>query len=417
MRTAALAFSWFVFRSVTLFAQPFIGPEILSQPLASRNEAVSLAVPAIAMAKDRQSVAIAWAMRNAAGAERIHVVRLDATGRARGEVMEAPLSLPGDDIDAISPSIAVSESGRGFTLAWTEVPSRSSFISVRSVFCRLDGDLKPSSPNVLMTLPFVSPTIARSGKAAWLTSGGFVRRLRADGSLEGLLDVGVPASDMVATDPFPQVVSSNKIQGDFTCMPQQGCKVSGGPFNGFCFDRCRIYQYSYGLHYVALYTFSTVKTFAFDSDAQPAVQSEEHDVLFAWFRGAQASGGDVVAVALDRSSFANFEAVVEHPQVLGSFGPDSGPTRPDIATDGERYLVVWRTTSSTGDHDIIGSSIDRAGNITHLSIATSAADERDPSVIAISNGTFLVAYDKVSAGERRIAGRFVTFGSRRRAAR
>lgn len=57
-------------------------------------------------------------------------------------------------------------------------------------------------------------------------------------------------------------------------------------------------------------------------------------------------------------------------EVLGQFGPDSGPTRPDIATDGERYLVVWRTTSPTGDHDVDGASIDRAGNITHLAIAT-----------------------------------------------
>jgi hypothetical protein len=52
-----------------------------------------------------------------------------------------------------------------------------------------------------------------------------------------------------------------------------------------------------------------------------------------------------------------------------------------------------------------------------LSIATSLADERDPSVIALGEGRFLVAYEKDSDGDRRIAGRFVTFESRSRAVR
>ena len=46
----------------------------------------------------------------------------------------------------------------------------------------------------------------------------------------------------------------------------------------------------------------------------------------------------------------------------------------------------------------------------------SSADERDPSVLALGGGTFLVAYEKMVGFERRIAGRFVTFG-RHRAAR
>ena len=45
------------------------------------------------------------------------------------------------------------------------------------------------------------------------------------------------------------------------------------------------------------------------------------------------------------------------------------------------------------------------------------AGERDPSVVALGNGKFLVAYDKLSNGERRIAGRFVTFENRTHAVR
>jgi hypothetical protein len=124
-----------------------------------------------------------------------------------------------------------------------------------------------------------------------------------------------------------------------------------------------------------------------------------------------------VASRLDPSRFAIFPRSIADFQIIGGFGPDFGPTRPDIATDGERYVVVWRTATGNGSHDVVGASIDRAGTIVPLSIATSTEDERDPSVIAVGNGRFLVAYDKLSNGERRIAGRFVTFENRTHAVR
>jgi hypothetical protein len=58
--------------------------------------------------------------------------------------------------------------------------------------------------------------------------------------------------------------------------------------------------------------------------------------------------------------------------------------------------------------------IDRDGKITPLAIAASSADERDPSVIFVSGGTFLVAYETYTDGVRRIGGRFVTFPTHRR---
>jgi hypothetical protein len=116
-------------------------------------------------------------------------------------------------------------------------------------------------------------------------------------------------------------------------------------------------------------------------------------------------------------SFADFPTAVNQFRFIGNFGPDGGATRADIAGDGERYVVVWRTATSDGSHDVVGASIDRAGNIIPLSIATSTADERDPSVISMGDGTFLVAYEKLSDGQRRIAGRFVTFDPRGRAVR
>lgn len=412
MRVAVIAVGSFLLNLVSLFAQPVIGAEILSQPLPARNARVALAAPAVAMARDQHGVVIAWTMRNASGDERISVARLDAAGQVRGPVAEIPLLLPGDGIDAIYPSIARSETGSGFTLGWIELLN-ASVTNSRAVYCQLDADLEPSAPHAIPTRSVLAkPVLVRSGTATWLASGGLVSKLGTDGSIETLLDAGVQASDMVATEPFPQLISGQKIVEFVSC--QQPCP---GSDRFTCPESCRVFQSSFDLGYVAINTFSTFKTFLFDSDTQPAVESDGHDVLFTWFRGDESAGGQVVGVRLEPPSFVNFILGVDQPQILGTFRPDSGPTRPVIATDGERYLVVWRTTSARGDHDIVGSSIDRAGIVTHLSIATSVADERDPSVIAIGSGTFLVAYEKLNAAERRIAGRFVTFGSRRRAAR
>src|SRR5258708_20600477 len=136
----------------------------------------------------------------------------------------------------------------------------------------------------------------------------------------------------------------------------------------------------------------------------------------AWYFGTQTTGGTVLAARVNPASF-DFPGAVKTSQSLGTFAPDSGQTRPDIATDGERYIVVWRTTSAAGDHDIVGASLDRNANVTPFSIATSSADERDPSIIAVGDGVFLVACETFSEGVRRIAGRYVTFGARRHAVR
>jgi hypothetical protein len=124
----------------------------------------------------------------------------------------------------------------------------------------------------------------------------------------------------------------------------------------------------------------------------------------------------VVAARLPLSSLAQFPFAP--PLKLGPFPfGDAGPTRPDIASDGERTVIVWRVRTAAENHDIVGAWLDRDGSVTPLTIATSAADERDPSVIAVGNGAFLVAYEKIEAGQRRIAGRFVTLPERQRAVR
>jgi hypothetical protein len=170
------------------------------------------------------------------------------------------------------------------------------------------------------------------------------------------------------------------------------------------------------MQFVALRSLSAAKTLPFDSDAAPAIQSDGRDVMLAWFRGTQLTGGEVVMNRLQPSALSGFSQAVDEPRILAPFGGDAGATRPDIATDGERYVIVWRTRGTQGEHDIVGASIDRNGNVIPLSIANSLADERDPSIVTLGPGKFLVAYEKID-GDRRIAGRFLTFDSRSRAVR
>src|SRR5436305_10163030 len=194
---------------------------------------------------------------------------------------------------------------------------------------------------------------------------------------------------MVVRDGLPQLVSAGKVAGIPTCDPAPGCINSGG-YGVVTTCSCWRYPSLYTLRFVALYSSSTATTFPFTSEAQPAVGSNRHDVLVAWLSGPQDVGGNVVAARIPPSLLNRFSEESAQPLTIGTFGPDAGPTRPDVATDGERYVVVWRTKTTAGDYDVAGASIDRSGMVTPLVIASSFADERDPSVIALGNGTFLV---------------------------
>ena len=121
---------------------------------------------------------------------------------------------------------------------------------------------------------------------------------------------------------------------------------------------------------------------------------------------------------LDALTIRDFGPAFRGETIVGTFATNAGDmlTRPQIATDGAHDVVVWCTLSSRGDRDIVGASVDAAGNVTPLSIASSSDDERDPSVSAMSPGRFLVTYEKINSdSERRLAGRFIEFHDRRHA--
>ena len=402
-------------QSLAASAQPFVGDEVLSDVLNPANAVISAVAPAVAMAQDLHGVAIAWTMRNALGANAVYVARLDAAGRIVAPATE--ISGIGIEVEAYWPSIAASPDGTGFTLAWVELlrPPRTDL--VRAFYCQLDANLKPSEQHILAAMraaTITAPAIVRSGKATWISFNGTVREIRADGSLGPELNAGVPVSDMVATSDYPKVVSGQSVETGWICTGDPTCSL-GGPFIGYCHEACRIYRYAYELRFVSLHTGQAMRTMAFKSESRPAIQSDGRDVLVAWMNGEQGAGGTVTAVHLSARSFVNVDWELQNEQDIGTFGADVVATRPDNATDGERYVVVWSTKKLNGDRDVVGASIDREGNVTNFSIATTDADEHDPSVLMTAPGNFLVAYEKLSQSERRVATRSLKFNKRRRA--
>jgi hypothetical protein len=360
------------------------------------------------MAKDRTGVAVALVMQTGED-DRIWVVRLDAaTHDFAGPAHSIPAA-SADTVEVMSPSLAPLPGGDGFTLAWLETPPGQSVLA-RPAFCRLDKNLNPSSPPTLLPLPdrgaVTSPAIVRSGKTTWIAADRSVWQIRADGSINGPLDPGVAASDMTIVADSPQLISNDvvKIKTN-ACGPGPSC--ISGDFERNCL--CPVFRSEYVLEFVSLFNLSASYTFDFDSHASPAIGGDGHDLLAAWFNGNPAFGNSVVATRFPLSSSVDFAHAASDFRIIGNFGVDGGPTRPDIAADADRYVVVWRTTTAAGDHDISGASIDHAGNVISFPISNTAADERDPSVIAVSNGTFFVAYEKLSGGGRSIVGKFLTF--------
>lgn len=366
--------------------------------------ALNIASPSAALARDARGVVMAWEQDR-----KIAVARLDGHGDVAG-----PVRALGDNASA--PSIAAWPSGSGFTIAWME----ESGSDVRAVYSRLDGELNAETPKQLASISYnsvVSPVLVRSSAAStWLAANNQVWELRTDGTLGSPLITGVPASDMIASDAFPRLVAATKAFNTPGCLEAPGCRAIGGPLNGYCFPACQIsIETGYALKFMADFSAVSAVPFTFESEAQPAIQSNGRDIVIAWLRGAQQSGGFVV---LDHfSDLRDFDAATRQPELLGTFEADTGRVRPDIATDGTRYLIVWQIATTPGNHDIRAALFDASGHVTPYTIAATDADERRPSVIAVRSGSFLIAYEKIRGTDRQIIRQFVTLDGRARAVR
>jgi hypothetical protein len=389
-----------------------LGPEHQTQTWTHRSPTFHVAAPAVALARDAEGAALAWSMPNAGGAARIHVARLDRFGQI-GTIRELPLVLSLDTTVALYPSLSRRVGADGFLVTWIEQLGHER----RAAYSLLDATLAPATP-VHLADAGASPVVAATGQVMWITAGAQFWHIETNGFARGPFNAVWPASDMTETAGAPRLVSAGRDPYDFTCRNEPGCRAAGGPFNGHCYDHCRIWT-SHWLRLVVPYDVIEANRFEFTSEAQPAVESDGEKLVMAWFRGTQTAGGEVVAAVIEPLTPAAYRSLVQAPLVLGRFGPDSGITRPDIAVTERGTYVVWRTTSPGRGHDVAGAFLGRDGTVEPFMVAGSAADESDPSILVLGNGSALVAYRKIEGGQSTIAWRTIGTAAtgRRRAVR
>jgi hypothetical protein len=140
------------------------------------------------------------------------------------------------------------------------------------------------------------------------------------------------------------------------------------------------------------------------------VASNGKSFLVAWHDATANGGGSALASIVDESLLDAPSFVT--PLTIGFVGPDlAGPVarQPQVASDGERYVVVWQDRTEQ-QRDIVGAVVSpRERTSIPFTVTATDADETQPAIVAVSPGRFLVAYNSVSGGTQQIAGRFVTF--------
>lgn len=415
----AIVFLVALLQSASLVAQPLLSEEVVSDPFALHRAATPFASPAVAMTKDRSGIAIAWSMPNAGGLERVYVTRLDATAHVSGAVREVPI-VAGDNVDAFGPSIAASADGDGFVIGWLQAVHGAT--TATAAYARADSNLIPAAAAAIAD-SVQSAIIVRTGSETWLTTAGSLWRMRRDGSIAEPQRITIPiADDMVAT---PSGVRTVGLQGvipgyytSCTCTP-----LGGGWGIRICPSACQVRTpSSYYLAFTQVNDPANPLTLPFPSNISPrsvVLNDDGRTLMVVWFDGKFGEAGVVRAARiLEPQPIWPFSPAVSSGNIVGEYGPaDAAPTAPAVAGDGQRFVIVWRTRIGPANHDIHGAIVDQNETVTPLQIASSPADEIDPSIIAIGPGEFLIAYEKYSGLERRIAGKLLTFPARRRAVR
>jgi hypothetical protein len=370
-----------------------IGDEVTSTPLIATR---SGSRPPVAIVRDAHGAVIAWIAGNANGLGRVYIARIDAANRITGSVHELPVTSA--DLEATQFSMA--SSGDALAVTWLEQPPpappyNSTFALL--VYSRLSSDFTATRPVTLHKDETPrTPFVRAAPDGFWLAQGEYLWRLGADGSHGSMTLTGLSAQDLTVANGDAQIVGHESVAPVFSC----GCNYYGWT--------CPCPIYTTPPARIALLTvFRQAIQLPFRSEvlAPVAVRSDETSTLVVWLEE-----NNVRAMKLKPSLDAGGATVL----TLGS-SVAGNKTHFDLATDGQRWIVVWNTPHAAGDNDIVGVSIETDDTLVPFSIAASPADEHDASISMMGRGEFLVAYQSEHFGAQRIAGRVVKVRFRRRA--
>jgi hypothetical protein len=322
-----------------------------------------------------------------------------------GTVREMPIVSNNSPVDASPPAIAILDDR--VLVAWLEtLPAAAPYSQPRISTVGLalcDRDLNILESSALTPPIQFAPLIARSGTDRfWIVARDQIWWATPAGTFSTGTGFGRVADDMTVTNNNPQIVAHQIVPPRFVSC----ATPCPGANRWLCPQACQIMAPQWPLLYaLTLYGNVDERPWQMAGNLPVAVRANDgKDVLLVWFSD---TGGMVMAMRAPPS----LPLVGLSPRAIGTYVETS---RADIATDGQRYVIVWQTMASTGGHDVIGASLEPDGHVVQMPIATSLADEHDPSIVATGPGSFLVTYRKDASDGQRIAGRTVTFNGRRR---
>jgi len=373
-----------------------VGPEIAVAPVrpfagypaTDQSRAIYLVQPAMPAAGDGAGFAIAWtSISETALRPRTLVARLDSLGQpVFGTARELPVTQP--YYDAVIPSVAVAPNG--YFVAQTE----SAPLSQRVVVWHLDPTLKPDpqpfavigTERITGAMPAGLVRVDR-GRVFVVTSST-INEYALDGTLVHATPAHFPADDAV-------VAAGTLITaGDDSQPVRQFCGF------GFCSSPSPEY-FDLLVSYDEF--FPAPLRMPFYSADRAGIATDGTTVLYVF----SSSYG---LMRFLRYDVAGRGPIDPAPRILGAYTSLDRPAKPAAAFDGTRYVVIWQTAVN-GHAALAAAAVERDGTVAAIAIPSSG-DETLPAVTVAGANRFLITYQS----PRGIAGRFITFGSRRPAA-
>jgi hypothetical protein len=381
--------------AAALLAATLSTPIVSDEVVIAAPQLVSQAAfvgPAVSIVADGRGFVVAWTARPDGFHSRVFVMRLDDAARPiAGTLRQIP-----SENDASMPRLAVTENG--YVIAWLETRPDGLYRAADAVLDRslalIGGPTVLIISKSVLFLAVVPPVIhvARDDQVIDYDANGTI--------------VGFPRFTQRPDDLAPDAASFFAAAHSFTPAFHFNCMFFCG---GGLPDRPAEYKIVFG----RAGTLPAVITSNEENTNGSAIEFHGDLGLLAWY-----SNGSVRALRFLSNStpLDALKPLNAGDYKSGKFWQDS---RPSIAWDGSRWLVVWQTIAADDGRTAIRAAvISTEGLVTPVPIQDGAESERHPAVIAVSPGRLLVVYaiagdSPVAGNDTKIGARFITFANGR----